>query len=426
MSSSRHLMKPNRQFLPRGFSLVEIILALVLFAGVSTAIWRLSGTSQRFNTEATSMAQQNVYSTLRAEIALQGLNPTTVTNFAAPALTDTGGTAVQSSDPSTDQRNMGFVRGLVASFETSAIRPAAGANRTQPGSALRTAIDYQTPSLSLQTAKGIGLGYSIGSTGVALPPASATPLAAPTFIYSGDLTSAPFPLNGIVNYPANPPGTVYLYTTDGSTPNSSSPVWNNNPGWTVATFPSTVTIAAFNQDPQYAPSPTASTTYTYTYTVSASLSRADGRGDLTDFTYADLQNPAGAGIVLTPSRPGATILYTTDGSMPSQANGTVYTGAFAPDAALFNPTDTLRVFAVYTPGSPDPRYIYVSNAVATYTLNPVAVAPPDPVILTDNGSPLSPGAIVAMQADTSLSNPDAQIQAPSFQDFGDVLEVSLN
>jgi prepilin-type N-terminal cleavage/methylation domain-containing protein len=418
-------MNPNRPSSPRGFSLVEIILALVLFAGVSTAIWRLSSTSQRFATEATSMAQQNVYSTLRASIALQGLNPTTVTNFAAPALTDTGGTAVNSSNPSTDQRNMGFVRGLVASFEISAMKPAAGANRAQPGSALRTAIIYQTPSLSLQTAKGIGFGYSIGSTGVALPP-SATPLAAPTFIYSGDLTSAPFPLNGIVNYPANPSGTTYRYTTNGSTPNSSSPVWNNNPGWTVATFPSTVTIAAFNPDPQYGPSPPASATYTYTYSVSASLSRADGRGDLTDFTYADLQNPAGAGIVLTPSRPGATILYTIDGSMPSQTNGTVYTGAFAPDASLFNPTDTLRFFAVYTPGSPDPRYIYVNNAVATYTLNPIAVAPPDPVILTDNGSPLSPGATVAMQADTTMSNPDAQIQAPSFQDFGDVLDVSLN
>jgi prepilin-type N-terminal cleavage/methylation domain-containing protein len=418
-------MNPNRHFSPRGFSLVEIILALVLFAGVSVAIWRLSGTSQRFATEATSMAQQNVYSTLRAEIALQGLNPTTVTNFAAPVLTDTGGTAVQTSNPAADQRHMGFVRGLVASFESSAMKPAAGANRAQPGSALRTAIIYQTPSLSLQTAKGIGLGYSIGSTGVAMPP-SASPLAAPTFNYSGDLTVSPFPLNGIVNYPANPPGTTYRYTTDGSTPNSSSPVWNNNPGWTVATFPSTVTVAAFNPDPQYAPSPPASATYTYTYLVSASLSRADGRSDLTDFTYADLQNPAGAGIVLTPSRPGATILYTTDGSTPSQTNGTVYTGAFVPDASAFNPTDTLRVFAAYTPGSSDPRYIYANNAVATYTLNPKAVAPADPVILTDNGSPLSPGATVAMQADTSMSNPDAQIQAPSFQDFGDVLDVSLN
>src|SRR6202030_3302835 len=98
--------------------------------------------------EATSLAQQNVYATLRAEIAVQGLNPLRVTNFAAPALTDTGGTAVEPSNPATDQRNMGFVRGLVASFETSAMKNADGANRAQPGSAIRTAINYQTPSLS--------------------------------------------------------------------------------------------------------------------------------------------------------------------------------------------------------------------------------------------------------------------------------------
>jgi hypothetical protein len=416
-------MKPKRQFSPCGFSLVEIILALVLFAGVSVAIWRLSATSQRFATEATSMAQQNVYSTLRAQIALQGLNPTTVTNFLAPALTDTGGTAVNVSNPSTDQRNMGFVRGLVASFETSAMKPSAGADRAQPGSALRTAIIYQTPSLSLQTAKGIGLGYSIGSTGVALPAPPGTPLAAPTFNYSGDLTSAPFPLNGIVNYPANPPGTTYRYTTDGSAPTSSSPVWNNDPAWTVATFPNNVTIAAFNPDPQYATSPPASTTYTYTYVVSVSLARADGRADLTGFTYLDLQNPAGAGIVLTPSLPGATIFYTTDGSTPSQSNGMIYTGAFAPDVSTFNPTDTLRILAVYTPGSPDPRYLYVSNAVATYTLNPVAVPLPDPVILTDNSQPVPPGTTVVFGSLDPKGEPVASLDNA---DLGDDLEVSLN
>jgi hypothetical protein len=389
---------------------------------VSVAIWRLSGTSQRFNMEATSLAQENVYTTLRATIALQGINPTAVTNFAAPALTDTGGTAVNSSNPSTDQRNMGFVRGLVASFETSAMKPADGANRAQPGSALRTAINYQTPSLSLQTAKGIGLGYSINATGVALPSTPATPLAAPTFNYSGDLTSASFPLNGIINYPANPPGTIYRYTTDGSTPNISSPVWNNNPGWTVATFPSTVTIEAFNPDPQYSASPPASASYTYTYLVSASLVRADGRADLTDFKYADLQTPASTGIILTSSISGSTILYTTDGSMPSQTNGTIYTGAFAPDASLFNPTATLRILAVYTPGSPDPRYVYVSNTVATYTLNPEAVPLPDPVILTDNGSPLSPGTSVAFGAIDPNGDPNTSLDG---NNLGDDLNITL-
>ncbi len=86
--------------------------------------------------------------------------------------------------------------------------------------------------------------------------------------------------------------------------------------------------------------------------MSASLARADGRGDLTDFTYADLQNTrAGAGIVLSSSMPGATIFYTTNGSAPSQTNGMIYTGAFAPDVSkLFNPTVSLKILAAYTPG----------------------------------------------------------------------------
>jgi prepilin-type N-terminal cleavage/methylation domain-containing protein len=403
----------------RGFSLVEIILALVLFAGVSVAIWRLSGTSQRFNSEATSMAQENAYTTLRAEIAGQGINPTAVTNFAAPALTDTGGAAVSSPGGSADQRNLGFVR-LVASFETSAMKPADGANRAQPGSAPRTAINYQSPLLSVQPAKGIGFGYSIGSTGKPVSP-SVTPLAAPTFIYSGDLTTAPFPLNDIINYPANPPGTTYRYTTDGSTPTSSSPVWNNNPGWTVDTFPNTVTIEAFNSDPQYGPSAPVSTTYTYTYTLSVSLARADGRSDLTDFTYSDLQNPATTGIVLSSSFPGATILYTTDGSAPGQANGIVYTGAFVPDVSLFNPTIPLSVIAVYTPGVSDPRYSYVSPTVP-YTLSPEAVPLPDPVILTDNSSDLSPGTQVAFD----FSNPFADAWTGLAPDpLGETLAVAL-
>jgi len=412
-------MKTNRPFSPRGFTLVEIVLALVLFTGVSVAILRLSGTSQRFNTEATSMAQQNVYSTLRATIALQGINPTTVTNFAAPVLTDPSSPVLSPAGGAEDSRNMGFASSI-ASFENLAIKPADGANRAQPGSAIRTAIIYQTPSLSLQTAKGIGLGYSIGSKGMPIPP-STTPLAAPTFNYSGDLTLAPFPLNGIVHYPANPPGTIYRYTTDGSTPTNASPVWNNNPGWTVNTFPSTVTVAAFNPDPQYAPSPPASATYTYTYAVSVSLSRADGRSQLTDFIYADLQNPAGTGIVLTSSFPDATIFYTTDGSTPSQTNGTVYTGAFVPDASLFNPNVPLNAVAVYTPGSPDPRYIYASNMVP-YTLHPVAVPLPDPVILTDNSSPLAPGTTVAFGSIDPNGNPDTSLNG---NDLGDDLDITL-
>jgi hypothetical protein len=216
------------------------------------------------------------------------------------------------------------------------------------------------------------------------------------------INSHPLGLNTIITYPTNPAGTTYRYTTDGSSPTIASPVWNNNPGWTVSTFPHQLAIAAFNSDPQWAPSPTISTTYTYTYTLAANFSRADGRADHVDFYYTDLQNPGSTGIVLTPSVPGATILYTLNGTIPSQSNGVVYTGAFAPSASLFNPTVPLNVLVAYTPSSPDPRYIY-NTSVAGYTLNAVVTTLADPIIQTSNSYPVLPGTVVSINPNNPLS-----------------------
>jgi type II secretory pathway pseudopilin PulG len=403
-----------------GFSLLEIILAIVLFVGVAVAIFRLSGTSQCFSTEATSIAQQNVYATLRAQIALQGINPTAVTNLAYPALNpalNSPGTPVASSAGSDDQRNMGFFRSIT-SFEKSAQVPANGANRNQWGSAQRTAINYQTPESDGQTSKGIGFGYSIGSTGGApIPPSTATPLSAPSFKFSGDLTSAPFPLNGIIAYPSNPPGTTYHFTTDGSMPTPSSPSWNNNPGWTIGNFPPRVTITAFNSDSQYSPS--TPTTAAYTYTLSINFSRADGRSDLYDFTYSDLVSPASAGIVLTSYVNDVMILYTTDLSNP-KSFGTVYTGAFTPDPTLFNPNATLNTIVT----SIDSRYI--ASPITTYKLTPVMVTLPDPAIPTDNSTPVPTGSIVAIDFSDLFANPITQLDALPTDSSSDTLLITLN
>jgi type II secretory pathway pseudopilin PulG len=423
-------MKTNFKASEHAFSLLEIILAIVLFAGVSLAIWRLSGASQRFNTEASSMAQQNAYSTLRAQIALQGLNPTSVTNFAAPVLTDTGGNKATPFNPTADLRNMGFVRSLVASFEIPAMVTANGANRAQAGSVQRTAINYQTPSLSLQTAKGIGFGYAIGSIGVAIP-SSITPLAAPTFNYNGDLSSAVFPLNGIIAYPSNPPGTTYHYTTDGTPPTAASPLWVNNPGWTNSTgmnpFPQTATIIAFNTDPQYSPSAPVTAIYSYnnsSVALSVTFSRVDGRSDLYDFTYNDLQNAPTAGIILTPSVPGATILYTTDGSNPlSSVTAYTYTGAFTPVTPAFSPNVILTVVATST----NPQY--ATSPLAIYTLTPEKVALPDPVITTDNSLALQAGSGVSIDFGNPVSDsdPSAWLYTPAGgTSLGDDPSVTLN
>jgi hypothetical protein len=385
--------------------LVEIILAIVLFAGVSVAIFRLSGISRRFNTETTSLAQQNVFTTLRAQIALQGLNPTAVTNLAAPVLNDPSTLVPSRAGGAEDLRNMGFARSI-ASFEELALVPANGANRNQWGSAQRTAINYQTPEAGGQTSKGIGFGYSIGSTGGAhIPPPTTSPLAAPSFNFSGDLTSAPFPLNGIINYPSNPPGTTYRYTTDGTAPTAVSPIWNNNPGWTVGSFPQTVTITAFNPDPQYTASAPAIATYSYILSP-ANFSRADGRADLYHFFYRDLMSPASFGAVLTSPVPGTNIIYTTDGSTPGPANGTFYSGPFPSDPSLFNPTVILHVIVT----SGDPRY--VNSPVAVYTLTPSQVPLADPVIPTDNSAPVPIGSTVSVADNDPNAEPTLQLTDP--------------
>ena len=57
---------------------------------------------------------------------------------------------------------------------------------------------------------------------------NAIQLAPPVFNVTGDLTNMTFPINNIATLPSsNPAGTVYRYTTDGSTPTGSSPVWDN-------------------------------------------------------------------------------------------------------------------------------------------------------------------------------------------------------
>ena len=148
-------------------------------------------------------------------------------------------------------------------------------------------------------------------------------------------------------------------------------------------FPGQVTLAAFNTDPQYAPS--VPVTATYSMQLQVAFSRADDRSvNLYGFTLADLGSPALTGIVLTPNVPGYTLLYTLDGSDPA-VNGTPYAGPFCPGQAQFSPTVLLKVAAVST----DAR---ISSApVSGYTLSTLSVPLAAPSFVTDNAAPPVPG-----------------------------------
>jgi hypothetical protein len=219
------------------------------------------------------------------------------------------------------------------------------------------------------------------------------------------------PLNDIATLPpTNPPGTVYRYTTDGSAPTPTSPIWDNDPGWTSSSFPAQVTLEAFNTDPQYAPS--APVTAAYSMQLVITYGRVDGPLSQPDgFTLSDLMDPVDDGVVLTTNVPGFPIYYTLDGSDPT-VSGVAYTGPFAPAQANFSAptgnsdltgsstgTATLRYVAL----SNDPRIL--STPDLAQTLSSVAVPLSSPTFVTDNSQPLAPGSAVVISVSGSASSP---------------------
>ena len=379
-----------------GFTSLELVVAILLFGVATGSVLVVSRALANHRTAAAAASQQNAYATFQAQVALQGINPALVGNplQAVIARPGTVGTVV----PLGTNTPLTVTRGALAGFEVGAVAQPPGARRNLPGSAQVNAISYLAAPGGVQTARGLGLGFAIATTGTA-PVNPAMPLAPPAFNVVGDLTYAAFPLalNQVVTLPAtNPPGTTYHYTTDGSAPTAASPVWSNaGPAWTAASFPGQLALAAFNTDPQYAPS--VAVTAAYSMQIIVSYGRADGRtSNVYGFTLADLAIPADTGIVLTENVPGPALLYTLDGSDPTVA-GLTYEGAFAPLADQFSPSSVLKVAAV----SSDPRY--VAAGVSTYPLTSVSAPLTAPSFVTSNASPLAPGTPVVISVGSSGS-----------------------
>jgi len=351
-----------------GFTALELVVAILLFGVATGSVLVVSRALANHRTAAASASQQNAYATFQAQVALQGINPALVGNplQAVIARPGTVGTVV----PLGTNTPLTVTRGALAGFEVGAVAQPPGARRNLPGSAQVNAISYLAAPGGVQTARGLGLGFAIATTGTA-PVNPAMPLAPPAFNVVGDLTYAAFPLalNQVVTLPAtNPPGTTYHYTTDGSAPTAASPVWSNaGPAWT------------------------------YSMQIIVSYGRADGRtSNVYGFTLADLAIPADTGIVLTENVPGPALLYTLDGSDPTVA-GLTYEGAFAPLADQFSPSSVLKVAAV----SSDPRY--VAAGVSTYPLTSVSAPLTAPSFVTSNASPLAPGTPVVISVGSSGS-----------------------
>lgn len=366
-------------FSKRGMTLVSAVMAVVLLGITTAGIVQYSNSVGQQRREMNTRVQEDAYRVFQSELALSGSSASGPTaNPLASAITGL------SSNPN-------------ASFANSA-----AAGRNLNGSA--DIIGY-TASSDV-SGRSSALGYVIASTGTAVAAPVAVELTPPSFRISGVVPESEFNpaiTNLIVAGSGNPAGTVYRYTTDGSDPTATSPIWlSASSSINPYPLPALIKAAAFNSDPQFSTSAI----------VTASLSRQlsvvyarSGGGASTGFTYAEVTGATNS-IVLSVSNapPGTRIFYTYNGSTPTAAS-TLYTAPFQVPLASWSSTVSLKTYA-------DTGYDNITSPVLSLTLTPVVTTLPQPT-LSSSGSASSvsvamtssvPGSVIRYAIDTSVDS----------------------
>ena len=201
-------------------------------------------------------------------------------------------------------------------------------------------------SLTLPNSRNIVvLAATLSTTPVSAPATAAAPTLSPG---TGTYTSAQ-----TVTLADTTPGAVIYYTTDGSTPTTSSALYS-----AALTISATTTVRAIATAAGYTTSAVSSATYTISTTPSAAAAPtlSPGTG-----SYSSAQI-----VTLADTTPGAVIYYTTNGSTPTTASA-IYSSPLTISA-----TSTVQAIAAATG--------YTNSAVssATYTISvppPAAAAP---------------------------------------------------
>jgi len=177
------------------------------------------------------------------------------------------------------------------------------------------------------------------------------------------------------------PGAVIHYTTDGSTPTTSSPVYT-----AAITVSATTTIKALATASGYSTSATVSGTYTLS-TSSTPVAATVGLNPAPAI-YTTAQS-----VTLTDSTPGAVIHYTINGTTPTTSSP-VYSGAISVSA-----TTTIKALATAS------GYSTSLIVIGTYTISATAI----PEAATVSMSP-EPGSFTSAQSVTlSDTTPGATI-----------------
>jgi Chitobiase/beta-hexosaminidase C-terminal domain len=173
--------------------------------------------------------------------------------------------------------------------------------------------------------------------------ASQTPAATPTFSPSaGTYTS----VQTVTISDSTPSATIY-YTTNGSTPSTSSPVYSG-----PFVVSATTTVQAIATAPGFTQSSVGSATYTIQLPAATpTFSPVAG-------TYTVTQT-----VTISTSTPSATIYYTTNGTTPTTGSP-VYTGPITVSA-----TETIKAIATAA------GYSQSAVGSALYTIAPLAATP---------------------------------------------------
>ncbi len=222
---------------------------------------------------------------------------------------------------------------------------------------------------SSETVKAIATatGYSqsaVGSAAYTITPIAASPTFSPgTGSYSTAQT---------VTISDSTPGAKIYYTTDGSTPTTSSTQYT-----AAITVNSTETINAIATATGYSPSPIGSAAYTITTPADPVPAFSPSTGT---FLYDNAPT-----VSISDTDPSATLYYTTNGSTPTTSSS-VYSGPISISA-----TTTLKAIAA------DSGYLNSSVASAVYTIQA------DPPYLSLNGGSYVGSQSLTLSDDTGRS-----------------------
>jgi hypothetical protein len=200
---------------------------------------------------------------------------------------------------------------------------------TETVKAIAVATNYSNSAMATAT-------YTIGA---------ATTLPAPTFSPAAGTYST----TQTVTISDATAGTTIYYTTNGTTPTTSSTKYTG-----AITVSSTETITAIAVETGYTNSPAA----TATFTISAATTLPAPTFSPAAGTYATAQT-----VTISDATAGTTIYYTTNGTTPTTSS-TKYTGAITVSA-----TETITAIAVET------GYTNSPAATATFTISAATTLP---------------------------------------------------